>query len=99
MSWRDLAMCAGRTSPDPDLQSRPTNVSYAKAAQRYCQGCPVVVECAQDALDHGDHSVVRAGVYLFGANGYRRAASTQALQDVVATAPRYHMRHQFDRSA
>jgi len=45
MSWRDEAACAG-INPDLFFPGKGKTSRYAK---RYCQSCPVIVECGDYA--------------------------------------------------
>lgn len=79
--WTDLADCAERTNPTFDLAGVPVNERNA-VARWYCMGCPVVKECAVDALKYRDTGVVRAGVWLQSA-GNQTPAARRRLQKVV----------------
>lgn len=68
MSWRDHAACAGSTR---DITLADVRVRHRqRVAADYCSGCPVKVQCAVDALEHGDVGVVRGGVFLSQHNQY-----------------------------
>ena len=63
--WFNAAMCSGMDPEKFTVRSTPVpNGPIWKAAQKACDGCPVVAECADDALRHRDSGVVRAGVPL-----------------------------------
>ena len=76
MSWRDRAGCLGREWPPYDLPDMSV-AERRKVARWYCLECPVVRECARDALDGGDVSVIRAGLWLAPAST-RQSRSTRA---------------------
>lgn len=60
--WRDRAACAGT---DPELWVVPnghTTVPSHLAA--VCLRCPVIADCAVDAIEHGDQGVIRAATVL-----------------------------------
>lgn len=60
--WRDRALCAGR--PLSEAHPHVRGDQRVTAARRYCAGCPVVAECAADALTFRDTGIIRAGVWL-----------------------------------
>ena len=67
MSWLTKALCAGLPPHDFDLAASHKHASREgknEIARRLCDGCPVIGECADDALEHRDFGVVRAGVWL-----------------------------------
>lgn len=74
-NWIERAWCA-----EHQLDPTPPTSSNGRTAQRYaveyCSACPVIQECARDALLFGDVCVVRAGVYLSG-NGRSQNASAR----------------------
>lgn len=66
--WRDRALCRNR---DPELYVLDgiANNQRAARAKELCFGCPVMVECAEDALRNGDTGVVRGGKSVPEAGG------------------------------
>lgn len=63
--WHRLAKCA--KEPDPrrwDCDGRLAPEERLMGAQHACLGCPVMAECARDALAEGSTGVVRAGIPL-----------------------------------
>lgn len=64
LMWCDRAKCAGWDVNLFDLDDRKYRDQRAGIAGRLCQGCPVMAECAQDALDFVDRGIVRAGVWI-----------------------------------
>ena len=67
MGWRDRAACAGTWYPEAWWLSKPgdkTENSFDdnQAARRVCRRCPVVSECARDALAMRADGVIRAAV-------------------------------------
>lgn len=83
MTWFKAAMCSGMDPEKFTVRTVPVpNGPIWKAAQEVCAGCPVVAECADDALLHRDTGVIRAGIPLrFGGQQYeddRRALAAAA---------------------
>ncbi|MBF6333425.1 WhiB family transcriptional regulator [Nocardia transvalensis] len=65
--WRDDALCA-QPGADPkrwDSDSIAESVDQAAEAANRCAGCPVLRECAEDAL-HPAYSVDGAPLYTVG---------------------------------
>lgn len=56
-AWTLQAVCA---SVDPELFF-PEKGGSTRAATRICQTCPVINECLQTALDHGDRHGIWGG--------------------------------------
>lgn len=71
--WGHRAACAGRTSPDPSLEGVPYHRRRA-VARDYCQGCPVMAQCAADAVEHRDRGIIRGGIYISDGDRQFRAA-------------------------
>lgn len=59
--WRDRAECAGT---DPVDWYAPAGTKVTDWHRRHCHRCPVFVDCAADAIDHRDRSVIRAATAL-----------------------------------
>ncbi|PVY32999.1 transcription factor WhiB [Williamsia muralis] len=56
--WRDRAACVGT---DPESWVVPTGYATVPSWQAaMCLRCPVLADCAADAIDHGDVNVIRA---------------------------------------
>lgn len=67
MTWRKDAQCAGQPLSDFVLDTGVGRVPARQRrdqARRLCVGCPVVGECAADALEFEDRGVVRGGVWI-----------------------------------
>lgn len=68
MEWKADALCRRR---NPDLYDedmiRQTGLNRG-ARQRYassvCYGCPVMAQCAQDAIDSGANGVIRGATFI-----------------------------------
>lgn len=71
--WGHRAACAGRTSPDPSLPG-VSRWLRQDVALDYCRACPVIRECAADAVEHRDTAVIRAGLYIPITDTAKRAA-------------------------
>ena len=66
IDWHARAHCSVTGSPtdwDTPTDRRPRHEKLATTAAQ-CTGCPVVVECAADALEERSIGVIRAGVPL-----------------------------------
>lgn len=86
--WWENAMCRDRNPLVYELAGleETTEVEKARIARRLCRGCPVIRECAADALAVPyDAGVVRGGVWLTPTpTGVRRTpAATQRLSAVA----------------
>lgn len=75
MGWFENAQCVGLDPREFDLDwlaahrytHRPTFRRVVdKHAERVCHGCPVIRECALDAMRAPDIGVIRGGVALHG---------------------------------
>lgn len=51
-TWRNAAKCFGQDSDLFDTENLPSGAKRQPAARRLCQGCPVMQQCAQDAIDN-----------------------------------------------
>lgn len=82
--WRDRAACRV-TRPD-DWYVRNGHTKASAEQHRTCLvDCPVVADCAADALDHNDTGVIRAGVALGGRNSGARRKLCADLDALGAT--------------
>lgn len=68
--WHERALC---------LDVEPTEFDKREGV-RFCVGCPVIRECALDALENRSVGVVRAGVFL---RGYTFPESRRDLYQVL----------------
>lgn len=84
-AWAARGLCRRRDpklySVDHVLAETGTNSGTAlqAAAKERCYGCPVMAQCAQDALDFKDTGVIRAGVGL----SYSTSAPTENMLKFV----------------
>lgn len=70
--WHERAKCAGRepTKYEVVVSKIPRVIrEQDEYARNLCAGCPVVLDCALDALDYGDVGVIRAGLILRHSSG------------------------------
>lgn len=87
--WRDQAKCGGQQVPDPTLPDEPSN-DKQRIAAIYCDGCPVIAECARDALETHTSGIIRAGMFVATGGGWsipirhRRKLETIALEGANA---------------
>lgn len=85
--WRGRAAC--RTSDPEDwfpVSTSGARVRTVVLARRYCAGCPVLRDCAHDAMANRDAEGIRAGVLLSSGSPYRpSAAALGGLRSVVET--------------
>ena len=65
--WITRAKCAGDDPQRYELGTGSVDVRQ-QIARGLCRGCPVLRECALDALDHLAVGTVRAGVWIPGNN-------------------------------
>lgn len=76
-NWHDNAKCAGKIG-EFDMPARrmlkADREKWDARIQRACAGCPVMRECAQDALDNPQFAqgVVRAGYAITHSSGTAR---------------------------
>lgn len=85
--WHERAECAAHGC-DPSLEGTPPRYR-ARVAAEYCAGCPVMAQCAVEALRNVDTGVVRAGVFLDAYNGrYHRPVKRRQLE-AIAEAGRH----------
>lgn len=86
MWWRH-GKCVGMEPEMFDLSEGPYMVpppERERIAKRLCRGCPVMRECAADAIVHRDVGVVRAGVWISNNRcSKRNSRSIRALEAVV----------------
>lgn len=62
-AWHERAKCAKASDPTEwDITGRGSQAMRLQQAQRSCSGCPVIAECAGEALDERPIGVVRAGI-------------------------------------
>lgn len=87
--WLPLAKCAGANPHDYSFETSKGRDLQAEAAA-LCAGCPVLVDCARDALAPLAVGTVRAGIWIpanttmFGSRARRLARAR--LNEVVANA-------------
>ena len=87
--WHELAECA-RHRCNPSLEGTPPK-KLQRVARSYCAGCPVMAECAAEALQNTDTGVVRGGMFIPQGNGrYHRPSTVAALRAVVEAGRRVH---------
>lgn len=86
-AWRLQALCSG--SPVEAFHPASGDRMKEARAQRVCQSCPVVRECARDTLrfPKSDWWGVRAGVVLYGSStGAEKVAVLRNLADAQDVA-------------
>lgn len=83
--WITRAQCCDM---DPNDFDPPHHINDNDIERRWdyaaglCSGCPVIAECARDALEQHDGEIIRAGVPLPQPRGnasYKRAAAALRL--------------------
>lgn len=83
--WRSRAEC--RATPWIWWECEPSESRPGPAARELCARCPVVVECALDALDtKTGHGVVRAGTVCRRDTKAEREDTELALEIAASTA-------------
>lgn len=63
-SWITRAKCRGADPELFDLSARAYAEHREEVAQALCSGCPVIRECAMDAMDPLAVGTVRAGLWI-----------------------------------
>lgn len=67
-AWLDKAMCYGRNprlyETDGYRNSRVLKSDRAERARNLCAGCPVIRECAAEAIEPIAVATIRAGVWI-----------------------------------
>lgn len=68
-AWRKRAKCAGWpielfTMDNEPPGAQTTALQRQQIASSLCENCPVIRECARDALQHRDVGIIRAGTWL-----------------------------------
>lgn len=94
--WAARAKCAGRDPADYELEplhggtresiNRNQLLKQARAHD-LCLGCPVIAECAKDALETKAHGMVRGGVWVSASHGEKDIAEAAKLLLEKAAAP------------
>lgn len=62
--WFDRAKCAGQPLDDYVLHDYKPHEDREERARALCEGCPVIKECALDAMEPLAVSTVRGGVWI-----------------------------------
>lgn len=87
MHWRLEALCRTRDPEDYDLtftKKLDDGESRQERAHKLCEGCPVMVACAAEALYPLAIGTVRAGVWIpAGGRDTGRTEARQQLRQVV----------------
>lgn len=91
-AWMDRALCAGRNprlyETDGYRNNRVMKSDRVERARNLCAGCPVVQECAADALEPLAVATIRAGVWIDAVVlGRNRKAVKAQLQAVALGVP------------
>lgn len=63
-TWTQHAKCLGTVTPGNDPFEPGRGHDRKKIATKLCAGCPVMLECAQDALHYRDQGVIRAATFI-----------------------------------
>lgn len=91
--WQQQAKCVGKDPRAWDLLELRGGDSWDTRAREVCRGCPVIKDCAADALEPLCIGTVRAGVWIPAAAGlptapgYRsRALAIEKLIGVIESA-------------
>lgn len=92
-NWQQQAKCVGKDPRAWDLLELRGGDSWDARAREVCRGCPVIKDCAADALEPLCIGTVRAGVWIPAAAGlptapgYRsRALAIEKLIGVIESA-------------
>lgn len=98
--WRDRARCRDAEDLDQFAVENAGAYTLCRTVEKctrwidrgaVCDGCPVIAECARDALEHGDGGVIRGGIPLVheshsGGPGINRTRCRDALRLVACGA-------------
>lgn len=92
-NWRYSAKCAGddptryELDPHKRMDKQARELDKQARARDLCRGCPVVKECAIEALHPLAIGTVRAGVWITGVagNNYRRMLPARNALKLIAT--------------
>lgn len=83
--WHERAACAAHRC-DAGLEGTPPGKRPSVAA-RYCAGCPVMAECAAEALSTRSTGVVRAGIFIPAtSSSYLHPSKRRVLQSIAEEA-------------
>lgn len=84
--WRNHAKCVGSPLEIWDYQGNrhPRDIDVSECLT-FCQSCPVVRQCARDAVEAMDTGVIRAGVPIPGAGRTGRVQARTALKLLAMT--------------
>lgn len=84
-AWRKHAKCFGQDIAFFETSNLPAAPARKPAARARCAGCPVVPECAQDAIDHWEHTRghIRA-TYPIPASDTGRPEARKAIEAIAA---------------
>lgn len=80
--WRDKAACSD-TPLDWWATPRRFKLDDVAAAVTTCMDCPVIRECAAEAIETDDIAVIRAGVPIPDARRVDRRNATRALHAIA----------------
>lgn len=86
MMWQERAKCWGDDPERFTLDDGPHEVPpryRAGVARDLCDGCPVIRECAADALRYRVTSTVRAGVWCGSANHSMKTSAKAAMKEIA----------------
>lgn len=91
-AWLDRAICNGRNprlyETDGYRNSRVLKSERAERARNLCAGCPVIRECAAEAIEPIAVATIRAGVWIDAiVLGRDRRAVKAQLQAVALARP------------
>lgn len=84
--WHTQAAC--RSHPDPGSAFFPATEKQARAAARWCDGCPVLTRCAETADRYHDDGV-RGGAWRIAAGFGRSTSRYDRILYLVPDAPRH----------
>lgn len=83
--WFDRAKCAGQPLEDYDLAEYKRPEDRDDRAKELCEGCPVIKECALDAIDPFAVSTVRGGIWIQPRTGSANRKTIAATRIELAT--------------
>lgn len=85
MTWRDHAACTTTNTDEWFTESARTGRRRAATLHRdYCSHCPVLTDCATNALTTGETAGIRAGVFLGTGNAWSAEHRQQVEEQLQA---------------
>ena len=78
-AWRELARCANRLDV-PDMYPSSQDGEAVDTAKRFCRGCPVILECMEQAIQSGERHGIWGGMDMRERVGVKRHRTRTTLK-------------------